>query len=84
MMIQRRKRNEYRYEFTVSQIRGETAGAGSAVQILLLARGDDPQKVDANFGDNTLIAVKQFQKDIGLAADGVAGFDTIRKLLFVI
>ena len=83
-MIQRRKRNEYRYEFTVSQIRGETAGAGSAVQILLLARGDDPQKVDANFGDNTLIAVKQFQKDIGLAADGVAGFDTIRKLLFVI
>ena len=49
-----------------------------AVQILLLARGDDPQKVDANFGDNTLIAV------IGLAADGVAGFDTIRKLLFVI
>ena len=83
-MIQRRKRNEYRYEFTVSQIRGETAGAGSAVQILLLARGDDPQKVDANFGDNTLIAVKQFQKDIGLVADGVAGFDTIRKLLFVI
>lgn len=55
-----------------------------AVQILFLARGDDPQKVDANFGDNTLIAVKQFQKDIGLAADGVAGFDTIRKLLFVI
>ena len=55
-----------------------------AVQILLLARGDDPQKVDANFGDNTLIAVKQFQKDIGLVADGVAGFDTIRKLLFVI
>lgn len=54
------------------------------MQILLLARGDDPQKVDANFGDNTLIAVKQFQKDIGLVADGVAGFDTIRKLLFVI
>ena len=63
---------------------GETQELVRAVQILLLARGDDPQKVDANFGDNTLIAVKQFQKDTGLTVDGVAGFDTIRKLLFVI
>ena len=63
---------------------GETQELVRAVQILLLARGDDPQKIDANFGDNTLIAVKQFQKDTGLTVDGVAGFDTIRKLLFVI
>ena len=63
---------------------GETQELVRAVQILLLARGDDPQKVDANFGDNTLIAVQTFQRDTGLEVDGVAGFDTIRKLLFVI
>lgn len=63
---------------------GETQELVRAVQILLLARGDDPQKIDANFGNDTLIAVRQFQKDTGLSVDGVAGFDTIRKLLFVI
>ena len=63
---------------------GENQELVRAVQILLLSRGDDPQEIDARFGDHTLIAVQTFQRDTGLAMDGVAGFDTIRKLLFVI
>ena len=63
---------------------GESQELVRAVQILLLARGDDPQEIDASFGDHMLIAVKAFQRDTGLTVDGVAGFDTIRKLLFVI
>ena len=63
---------------------GETQELVRAAQILLLARGDDPQEIDANFLEHTLIAVQTFQRDTGLEVDGVAGFDTIRKLLFVI
>ena len=63
---------------------GETQELVRAVQILLLARGDDPQEIDSVFGNHTLIAVQTFQRDTGLEVDGVAGFDTIRKLLFVI
>lgn len=63
---------------------GENQELVRAVQILLLSRGDDPQEIDASFGEHTLIAVKTFQKDTGLTVDGVAGFNTIRKLLFVI
>ena len=63
---------------------GESQELVRAVQILLLARGDDPQEIDGSFGNHTLIAVKTFQRDTGLVVDGIAGFDTIRKLLFVI
>lgn len=36
---------------------------------------------DGIFGNDTLIATKNFQKDNGLTADGVAGHDTMVKLL---
>ena len=63
---------------------GETQELARAVQIFLIARGYDPGQVDGAFGDKSEAAAIRFQKDHGLAADGVAGFDTIRKLLFVI
>lgn len=63
---------------------GENQELVRAIQILLLARGDDPQEIDSVFGEHTLIAVQTFQQDTGLEVDGVAGFETIRKLLFVI
>ena len=50
---------------------GETQELVRAVQILLLLRQTDPKGVDAVFGSGTL------------AADGVAGYATIRSLLEV-
>lgn len=63
---------------------GENQELVRVVQILLLARGYDPGAIDGSFGNSTLAAVKAFQRDTGLKVDGIAGFDTIRKLLFVI
>lgn len=63
---------------------GENQEMVRAVQILLLARGYDPGEIDASCGKNTCTAIEAFQRDNGLTVDGVAGFDTIRKLLFVI
>jgi peptidoglycan hydrolase-like protein with peptidoglycan-binding domain len=62
---------------------GESQELVRAVQICLLARGDDPQEIDAQFGDHMKIAVETFQRDTGLEVDGVAGPLTIRKLVFV-
>lgn len=39
--------------------------------------------VDGNFGHGTKAAVKEFQQHFGLAADGLVGFRTWSKLLFV-
>ena len=36
--------------------------------------------VDGDFGPGTLSAVRQFQKDHGLSADGVVGVGTASKL----
>jgi peptidoglycan hydrolase-like protein with peptidoglycan-binding domain len=49
---------------------------GDAVRMLQRLLGDygyDPGPIDSDFGDKTEDAVKQFQTDFGLAADGVAG-----------
>ena len=62
---------------------GETQELVRAVQILLLLRQTDPKGVDAVFGSGTLAAVRQYQQQANLAADGVAGYDTIRSLLEV-
>ena len=64
--------------------KGESQELARAVQIFLLARGYDPGPVDGDFESKSEAATIRFQTDHGLAADGVAGFDTIRKLLFVI
>ena len=53
-----------------------------ALQIDLLARGDDPIQIDGSFGKNTKVAVETFQRDTGLTKDGVAGIKTFRKLIF--
>ena len=62
---------------------GETQELVRAVQILLLLRQTDPKGVDAVFGSGTLAAVRQYQQQANLAADGVAGYATIRSLLEV-
>ena len=53
-----------------------------ALQIDLLARGDDPIQIDGSFGKNTKTAVETFQRDTGLTKDGVAGIKTFSSLIF--
>ena len=53
------------------------------LQTLLIQRGYDlsPYGADGSFGNKTLSAVKQFQNDNGLTADGVVGAKTWAALL---
>lgn len=53
------------------------------LQRLLLARGYNLGRygADGDFGDKTLAAVKAFQKNKGLAVDGIVGKNTWSKLL---
>ncbi len=44
-----------------------------AIQKKLMDLGYDPKGVDGVYGSGTRAAVKQFQKDHGLVADGVCG-----------
>ena len=53
-----------------------------ALQILLTGRGVATD-ADGSFGPKTLSAVKQYQKKVGLSADGVVGILTWSKLLGV-
>lgn len=50
------------------------------IQTALQNRGYDPGSVDGIYGEKTEKAVRQFQKDQGLAVDGIAGPDTLRAL----
>ena len=52
-----------------------------AVQIALEKRGIDVGKVDGIFGAGTRAAVKTFQEENGITADGLPGSQTIAKLL---
>ncbi|MCH2044764.1 MAG: peptidoglycan-binding protein [Saprospiraceae bacterium] len=54
---------------------------GKSIQILLRDAGFNPGKVDGILGGNTKKAVKAFQEANGLAADGIAGPNTISKLV---
>lgn len=58
--------------------RGETT---KLVQAALTGLGYNAGAADGIFGDNTASAVKRFQAAHGLAADGIVGRDTWRKLL---
>ena len=60
--------------------RGETV---RLVQAALTGLGYSAGSADGIFGDNTASAVKRFQAARGLAADGLVGKDTWRKLLGV-
>lgn len=57
--------------------------SSSRVRILqkaLMALGFDVPKADGVFGSDTYAAVKEFQKTVGLEADGKAGEKTLKKL----
>lgn len=62
---------------------GEKQYLVTAVEIALMCRGYDPNGVECpgKFGDGLENAVKQFQKDRGLKVDGIAGRNTILKLM---
>lgn len=57
-----------------------TAYAVKLVQQELAARGYDPKGVDGSFGPGCEAAVKAFQKDSGLSADGSVGPATLKAL----
>ena len=50
------------------------------IQRALKYAGCNPGKVDGVFGNKTLYAVFQFQRTVGLKADGIVGQQTIGKL----
>ena len=63
--------------------KGEKQYLVTAVEIALMCRGYDPSGVECpgKFGDGLEKAVKQFQADRGLKVDGIAGRNTILKLI---
>ncbi|RHB06509.1 N-acetylmuramoyl-L-alanine amidase [Coprobacillus sp. AM42-12AC] len=63
--------------------KGEKQYLVTAVEIALMCRGYDPSGVECpgKFGDGLEKAVKQFQADRGLTVDGIAGRNTILKLI---
>ena len=61
--------------------KGARGGAVWAMQTLLTDRGFNTMGVDSDFGNNTLAAVKLFQKKMGLYADGECGAATWEKLI---
>lgn len=50
------------------------------LQQALEALGYDPGAIDGNFGPSTVAAVKSFQTDHGIAADGIVGTVTWRNI----
>lgn len=52
---------------------GSTGEEVKTVQILLKAKGHDPKGADGKWGANTTAAMKAWQKDEGLTADGICG-----------
>ena len=60
---------------------GDTGEDVKILQAMLNLRGYDCGKVDGIFGSKTEDAVRRYQKDNGLTADGIVGKNTWRKLL---
>jgi TPR repeat protein len=50
------------------------------VQRLLTARGYKPGAADGSFGERTADAIRRFQRDIGVAQDGQATIELLRRL----
>lgn len=61
--------------------RGSSGVLVHLLQGMLYCRGYDPKGLDYSFGACTLAAVQAFQKDAGIAVDGVVGPVTWRELL---
>ena len=59
---------------------GSTGSEVTAIQNVLKKKGYYTGAVDGIFGSRTLTAVKKFQKDAGLTADGIAGHKTLKAL----
>lgn len=53
-----------------------------SIQVRLKELGFDPHRTDGVFGFFTGVAVRQFQRSIGLKADGAVGRTTMGKLLY--
>ena len=60
--------------------KGATGSAVKNLQTKLKKLGFYNAYVDGSYGDTTVAAVKAFQKKYNLAADGVAGSETLKKL----
>jgi N-acetylmuramoyl-L-alanine amidase len=65
--------------------KGDSGEQVKALQILLVGRGFPLPKygTDGAYGDETVSAVKSFQKSKKIDQDGIAGKDTFQKLLGV-
>ncbi len=60
--------------------KGSTGEAVKQLQLALKDLGFDPGAVDGHFGANTESAVKHFQQDHGITADGIVGPITWRNI----
>ena len=72
------------YTLTLPVLReGDTGETVKALQYLLIANGISLVKygADGDYGAETVAGVTAYQKKVGLSADGVAGPDTMGKLL---
>jgi N-acetylmuramoyl-L-alanine amidase len=58
-------------------LRGDDVGE---LQQLLGRLGFDPGRIDGIFGRDTSVAVVEFQRNVGLTADGLCGAETVRAL----
>lgn len=61
--------------------KGKKSNMVTFAQITLMAKGYDPNGVDGSYGNGMYTAVKTFQKDNKLTADGVIGKNTIDALI---
>jgi hypothetical protein len=59
---------------------GSTGSAVIKLQQRLRDRGFNPGAADGVFGENTEVAVKAFQRSVGLLDDGIVGINTRTKL----
>lgn len=59
---------------------GMSQVAARQIQTALYNAGYDPGPIDGKLGNKTRLAVKEFQRDNGLKADGVVGNQTWSKL----
>jgi len=60
---------------------GDTGDDVAAIQAKLAVLGYNPGNSDGDFGAMTTAAIKLFQQDRGLEADGLMGADTYRALM---
>lgn len=63
--------------------KGETQYMVTALEILLMLKGYNPNGVECPgiYGSGLEATVRQYQKDVGLEADGIAGKDTFKSLI---